>query len=52
MCRGVTYTRKRRGEIAVPWGVSTETGERMLGEPWKTRVEVLSDRKEETQSTI
>jgi len=41
-----------RGEIGDPWGVLTETGEGRLREPWKTRVQVLSDRKEETQSTI
>jgi len=32
--------------------VPTETGEERLGEPWKTRVQVLSDREEDTQSTI
>jgi len=35
-----------------PWGVPTETGEDRLGEPWKTRVQVLSERKEDTQSTM
>lgn len=35
-----------------PWGVPTETGKGMLGEPWKTRVQALSKRKEETQSTM
>jgi len=35
-----------------PWGVRTETGEGRLGEFWKTRVQVLSDRKEDTQSTM
>jgi len=35
-----------------PWGVPTETGEEMFGEPWKTRVHVLSERKEDTQSTM
>jgi len=35
-----------------PWGVPTETGEEMLGEPWNTRVQVLSERKEDTQSTM
>ena len=34
------------------WGVPTETGEERLGEPWDTRVQVLSDRKEDPQSTI
>ena len=29
----------------------TETGEERLGEPWKTRVQVLSERKDDTQST-
>jgi len=51
MCRGAPYSRKRRGEIGDPWGVPSETGEKMLGEPWKTRVQVLSDKKKETQST-
>ena len=35
-----------------PWGVTTETGAEGLGEPWNTRVQVLSTRKEETQWTI
>jgi len=35
-----------------PWGVPTQTREKRLGEPWKTRVQVLSDRQEDTQSTI
>jgi len=35
-----------------PWGVPTETGEESLGEPWNTRVQVLPDRKEDTQSTM
>jgi len=39
-------------EIRHPWGAPTETREQMLGDPWKTRVQVLSDEKEETQSTI
>jgi len=29
-----------------------ETEERRLGEPWETRVQVLADRKEDTQSTL
>jgi len=52
VCSGETYRIKSRGEIGDPWGVPTETGERRFGEPWKTRVHDLSDRKEETQSTI
>jgi len=32
--------------------VPTDTGEEILGEPWNTRVQVLSDRKEDTQSTM
>jgi len=32
--------------------VPTETGEERLGDPWNSRVQVLSDRKEETQSTM
>ena len=35
-----------------PCGVPTETGTRLFGEPRKTRVHILSDRKEETQSTM
>jgi len=35
-----------------PGGVPTETREEMLGDPWNTRVQVLSERKEDTQSTI
>jgi len=35
-----------------PWGVPTETGEERLGEHWKTRMQVVSDREEDTQSTI
>jgi len=35
-----------------PWGVLTETREEMFGEPWNTRVQVLSERKEDTESTI
>jgi len=32
-----------------PWGVPTETGEEILGEPGNTRVQVLSERKEDIQ---
>jgi len=32
--------------------VPTDTGEEMLGEPWQTRVQVLSERQEDTQSTM
>jgi len=35
-----------------PWGVLTETSEERLGEPWKTSLHVLSERKEDTQSTM
>jgi len=35
-----------------PWGVPTATAAERFGEPWNTRVQVLSDTKEETQSTI
>jgi len=52
VCRGVTYRRKRSGEIGDPRGVPMETGEERLEEVWDTRVQVLSDRKEDTQSTI
>jgi len=31
-----------------PWRVPIETGEERLGEPWNNRVQVLSDRKENT----
>jgi len=34
------------------WGVPTETGEERFGEPWNTRVQVLSNRKEDTQMTM
>jgi len=52
MYRGLTYRRKRSVGMGDPCGVPTETGARILWEPWKTRVHVLSDRKEETQWTI
>ena len=52
MWREVTYRRKRRGEMGDLCGVPTETRVYLFGEPWKTRVHVLSDRKEETQSTM
>jgi len=52
VCRGETYKRKSRGEIGDPWGVPTDTGEERQGDPWNTRVQVLSDRKEETESTM
>jgi len=52
MCRGETYRTKSRGEIGDPWGVLTQTGEERFGYPWNGRVQVLSDRKEETQSTM
>ena len=52
MWRGATYRRKRRGEMGDPWGVPTENGEDRLGEPWNTRVQVLSERKEDTQWTM
>ena len=35
-----------------PWGVPTETAAEELGDPWKTRVQDLPERKEETQSTM
>ena len=52
MCRGGTYKRKSKGEIGDPWGVPTETGEERLGDPSNSRVQVFSDRKEESQSTM
>jgi len=52
MWRGATYRRKPSGEMGDPCGVSTDPGEEMSGEPWKTRVQVFSERKEDTQSTI
>ena len=52
MYSGATYKRKRRGEMGDPWGVPTEIWEGRLGEPLKTRVQVLFDRKEDTQSTL
>jgi len=33
-------------------GCRQKLGVERLGEPWNTRVQVLLDRKEETQSTI
>jgi len=51
ICREATSRRPRRGEMGDPWGVPPETEEGRLGEPWKTRVQVLWDRKEDTQST-
>ena len=44
--------RKSRGEIGEPWGVPTETGAGVFGDPWKTRVQVLAARKKEIQSTM
>jgi len=38
--------------MGYPCGVPTETGKGMLGEPWNTRVQVLSERNEDTQSTM
>jgi len=52
MCWGEPYIRKSGVEIGDPWGVPTETGEERLGDSWNTKVDVLSDRKEETQSTM
>ena len=52
MCRGVKHRRKTSREIGELRGVQTETGERRAEEPWQTRVDVLSYRKEETQLTI
>jgi len=51
-CRGVTSRSKRRGQIGVPGGAPTDTDARRLGEPWKMRVQDLTDRKEGTQSTM
>jgi len=52
MCRGENYNSQSRGEIGDPWVAPTETGEERLGDPWNSRVQVLSDRKEETQGTM
>jgi len=52
MCKGATYNSKRRGNIGEPCGVPTDTRAAVFGEPWKTRVQVLSHIKEEIQSTI
>jgi len=49
---GSDIRREGRGPIGDPGGVVTETGTGRLGEPWKTRVQDLSDRKEETQLTM
>ena len=35
-----------------PWGVPNERVAVVLGDPWKMRVQDLSERKEETQSTM
>ena len=35
-----------------PWGVPTSTGAFVPGQPWKTRVQDRSERKEVTQSTM
>jgi len=32
--------------MGVPWGVPTETMAKRLGDPWKTRMQVLSETKE------
>ena len=50
--QGDDIKEEEEGEIGDPWGVPTETWEERLGEPWNIRVQVLSDRKEDTQSTI
>ena len=34
------------------WGAPIETVAGVLGDPWKTRVPDLSERKEKTQSTM
>src|ERR1700712_2825359 len=52
MCKGKWYIRKGRGETGKPCRVLTGTGVERLWEPWKTRVHLLSERKEEIQSTI
>jgi len=52
MCSGATSMRKRRVEIREPGGVLRETGAERSGKPWKSWVEVLSERKEETQSSM
>ena len=44
--------RKSRGDMGEPFGVPSETGAEVLGEPWKTKVHALSERKEETQLTM
>ena len=51
MCRGEKYIKNCKGETQEPCGMPTEMGARMLGEPWKTRVHILSKRNKETQST-
>jgi len=52
MCCRAMYSRKRRGVIHDAWVVPTEPCERMLGDPGKNRVQVLSGRKEVTQWTM
>jgi len=39
------------GETGEPWGVPTETGANILGEPWYRRRHVLSDRKDLVHDT-
>jgi len=46
------YRRKRSGAIGDHGGVPTETGAGRLSEPGKSGVPDLSDKQEETQSTI
>ena len=50
--KGGNVEKEEEGRYGEPWGVPTETGEERLGDPWKTRVHVLSERKEDTQSTM
>jgi len=40
------YMTNSCGDIDEPCGVATWTGEKVLGAPWNTRRQVLSDRKE------
>jgi len=39
------------GETREPWGVPTETGENVLGEPWKSRWHDHWDRKDGIHTT-
>jgi len=49
--RDATERRKRRGEIGEPWGAPMFTGAGVPQIPCKTRLQLRSLRKDETQET-